>query len=224
MHRSRPLLFASLPADEMEHLCARISPWQASKGSTIYTEGEEVKGLYLIDVGRVQFDLHSFEGRRLVVGFLGPGHVFGDVELIEGSPALTSAVAAQAVTGWWLSAADFHNTLIHTPHFNILMMRSLARNTRLHHLLYRHSVLMSPDERLAMALLALERQQHPGDPNDGGHLIRTTQDSLALVLGTTRQCVSKHLKQWETDGWIAIHYGGIQITNRVAIAALLQRG
>ncbi|HEX5356222.1 MAG TPA: Crp/Fnr family transcriptional regulator [Aquabacterium sp.] len=217
---SHPRFIADLPEQELKHLCALISPWRARKGSTVHAEGEEVKALYMLDAGRMQFEIHALDGRKLVVGFAGAGRAFGELEVVEGGPALASAVVNQAATGWRLSVPDFHAVLPHTPRFAALMLRTTARNARIHHLLYRHSLLMSPDERLALALLSMGRHGHT-DATPDHELIQTTQDMLAQMLGTTRQCVSKHLRQWENAGWIAIQYGGITILDRQAISALL---
>lgn len=217
---SRPRFIAHLPESELTHLCALISPWRARKGCTVHAEGELVSALYMLDSGRMQFELHALDGRKLVLGFVGAGRSFGELEVVEGGPALASAVVNQAATGWRLSAADFHAVLPHTPHFAALMLRTTARNARIHHLLYRHSLLMSPDERLALALLSMARHACEA-ASPSGELIQATQDMLAQMLGATRQCVSKHLKRWEAAGWIAIQYGGILLLDRPAIAALL---
>jgi CRP-like cAMP-binding protein len=81
-------------------------------------------------------------------------------------------------------------------------------------------LLMTPQVRLVVALLSMSRR----GVADGAQLsefIQTTQVMLAQMLGTTRQCVSKHLRQWEAAGWITIQYGGIQVEDRAAIADLL---
>lgn len=217
---SRPRFIADLPQQELDLLCARLSPWKAGKGSIVHAEGDEVKALYMLDAGRMQFEVHAFDGRKLVLGFVGPGQSFGELEVVEGGPALAAAVVNQPASGWRLSVADFHAVLPHTPHFAALMLRTTARNARIHHLLYRHSLLMSPDERLALALLSMRRHLCDDEPAQPER-VQVTQDMLAQMLGTTRQCVSKHLKQWEAAGWIAIQYGGITIQDSQAITALL---
>lgn len=217
---SRPRFIADLPEQELKVLCARISPWKARKGSTVHAEGEAVQALYMLDAGRMQFEVHALDGRKLVLGFVGEGRSFGELEVVEGGPALAAAVVNQAASGWRLSVPDFHAVLPHTPHFAALMLRTTARNARIHHLLYRHSLLMSPDERLALALLSMRRHGQTDAPPEH-EVIQTTQDMLAQMLGTTRQCVGKHLKQWEAAGWITIKYGGITLLDGEAIAALL---
>ncbi|MDO9234664.1 MAG: Crp/Fnr family transcriptional regulator [Aquabacterium sp.] len=217
---SLALFISHLPENELKHLSAVLRPWRERKGVTVHPEGGVVRALYMIDSGSVRFELNTPDGRTVVLGFSGAGRSFGELEVIEKNPALAAAVVNQSATGWQLDVDDFHAVLPQTPVFAQLMLRTTARNARIHHMLYRHSLLMTPEARLALTLLSMAR--HHASPTDAaGDLIEVTQDMLAQLVGSTRQCVSKHLRQWDQNGWVAIQYGGIRLIQHEAIAALV---
>ena len=59
----------------------------------------------------------------------------------------------------------------------------------------------SVDRRLAAALLALTDKG-----ND-----RVTHQQLAVEVGTAREVVSRHLKKFESHGWVALGRGRVEI-------------
>lgn len=67
------------------------------------------------------------------------------------------------------------------------------------------------DKRLAQKLL--ER----ADPQ--GQLSATHQD-LAVELGTAREVVSRHLKEFQRRGWLELTRGQISVTNRPGLEGL----
>lgn len=67
------------------------------------------------------------------------------------------------------------------------------------------------DHRLAAALL-----KQGLDHNS----INTTHQQLAQDLGTAREVVSRLLKEFEHRGWVKLHRGRIEFTNKQALARL----
>jgi CRP/FNR family transcriptional regulator len=53
------------------------------------------------------------------------------------------------------------------------------------------------------------------------YAIKLSQEELAASLGVTRQSISKVLKNWQRNKWIAISYGNVEIQNKAALQSLL---
>jgi CRP-like cAMP-binding protein len=72
-------------------------------------------------------------------------------------------------------------------------------------------------ERLAKQLLTLADIH--GEDTAAGRRIRLhlPQEDLGRMLGTSRQSVSKILKRFEAQGWIAVAYGHITICDAAAL-------
>jgi len=70
------------------------------------------------------------------------------------------------------------------------------------------------DRRLAETLLDLHGEKTP--------VIKTHQE-LALELGVSRETVSRHLKCFETLGWVRLGRGAIEIRSPETLARIAER-
>jgi len=66
------------------------------------------------------------------------------------------------------------------------------------------------DVRLAGVLLELDRKQ----------VEKITHQDIAVELGTAREVVSRHLKRFESEGWVQLGRGQVSIVDRPQIEAL----
>lgn len=51
--------------------------------------------------------------------------------------------------------------------------------------------------------------------------LQVTQTELAPAVGATREAVNKRLRELERYGWIELHRGAIEATDRAALEGLL---
>lgn len=197
-----------------------LRPWQARKGTTLFHQNDHPHSLFFLATGFVRYEVTQSDGKHLLLAFSKPGSCFCDLEIFAGSPALCSAVAHTAVTGWQMDADMAVKALDAVPGFASVITGHLAKVSRFQRLMYQASVLRAPHERLAIVLLWLsstsDGQEDPDQP-----LLQISQAMLAQMLALSRQCISKHLQQWKDAGWIASHYRGLRVVDRPALAALL---
>jgi Fe-S-cluster-containing dehydrogenase component/CRP-like cAMP-binding protein len=98
-HRATRDLFGTLaftrdlPARDIDVLLDAARHRRAPRGEVIYRAGDAAEDLFLLAEGRVQIQTES-EARLHVHGYLGPGDLFGERELLEGTARATSAVAS----------------------------------------------------------------------------------------------------------------------------------
>lgn len=67
---------------------------------------------------------------------------------------------------------------------------------------------------LAQRLIELAKEPH----------LAVTQQQLASELGTAREAVSRRLNEFQRRGWLTLMRGGMDITDRNAIARLATEG
>ncbi|MEI6712391.1 MAG: Crp/Fnr family transcriptional regulator [Verrucomicrobiota bacterium] len=82
-------LFNNLTNDELVAFTSILSPWEVGAGAQILAEGQIVTHLYLIDDGAVQVRRMA-QGREMLLGRLGPGAFFGEVNLFDPGTATAS--------------------------------------------------------------------------------------------------------------------------------------
>ena len=110
--------------------------------------------------------------------------------------------------------------LMRSTTFARAMSVLLSSRVRLLYGLVEDAMLRSISTRVARRLLALAR----GDATlarDARSVVPVSQEALAMMLGVTRQTLSRELKALARDGVIAPGYGRIEI---VSLAALKAKG
>lgn len=114
------------------------------------------------------------------------------------------------VSAFAIPAYVFHRCLAHSAFFRDFVFRSFS--TRLADVMKRMESISfgSIDQKLAKALLA----------NDA-RIISKTHHELALEMGSVREVVSRHLKRFESYGWLSLSRGSIQILNVDALQQVL---
>jgi len=86
--------FSTLPRHEVEKLKNTCRIQKYTSGTKILLEGEEVKEILLVVEGQVSV-VKTHEGRKKTLFTLDPGDTYGDVEVLNGTPALTTLIGYQ---------------------------------------------------------------------------------------------------------------------------------
>lgn len=101
------------------------APKTFRSGEPIFREGDAADCLYVVREGEVDITL----GNRLLKA-LGPGDIFGEMALIDGSPRSASAVARSDVTLIPVNEKQFVFLVGQLPYFALGVMRVLAERLR----------------------------------------------------------------------------------------------
>ena len=89
-------LFHGLPDAQIEDLGMIVLEQDVNRGQTIFSEGDEGKGFYVVSDGRVKIFKLSLEGKEQILHIFGPGEPFGEVPVFAGEnfPATATAIAS----------------------------------------------------------------------------------------------------------------------------------
>ncbi|MGE4281686.1 MAG: Crp/Fnr family transcriptional regulator [Magnetospirillum sp.] len=68
-----------------------------SKGAVIFKEGDSGREAYLLQKGKVRI-FKNVSGRRITIGTVGPGQVFGEMALLDNGVRMGTAFAEEDVT------------------------------------------------------------------------------------------------------------------------------
>jgi CRP/FNR family cyclic AMP-dependent transcriptional regulator len=82
-------LFSHLTDDELAAFQSILLPWEVENGTQILSEGQIVTHLYIVDDGAVQVRRMA-QNRELLLARLGPGSIFGEVNLFDPGTATAS--------------------------------------------------------------------------------------------------------------------------------------
>ena len=105
-------LFRSLPAGDLVKLIHHAETRRLKKGEIVFKGGDISDGVYLIEQGHIEFE-PAFPGG--MDGNYGPGHCFGEIELLTREPRQESATAQDDVQLLFIPADDFNSVMAQSP-------------------------------------------------------------------------------------------------------------
>jgi CRP-like cAMP-binding protein len=104
---------------------AGFPPKRYAAGDTVFAEGDKGDAMYVVRTGAL-----AIERNGKVIETLGPGGVFGEMALIDGSPRGATVRATTDCEVAPLNEKTFLFLVHETPFFAIAVMRTLADRLR----------------------------------------------------------------------------------------------
>lgn len=195
-------IFAELDEAARAHLAERCVTRKVPAGHVLFTAGEECRGLYMIETGRVRIYRASPEGREQVLHVEGPGRTVAELPLFDGGAYPASAVTIEESRLVFLPRAAFEALYRSQPDVAHAIIRALGR--RLRHLVRLTETLAFRDVAARLALLLVGYAERSGTVTADGTTIdlQRTQEELALEIGAARESVSRAMKQLRRKGLV----------------------
>lgn len=185
-------------------------------GQFAFRSGDHCNAYFILIDGSVRVQLLSAEGREITLYRVRPGGtcVLTTSCLLGRQDYPAEAIAETAVETIVIPADFFQLALDRVPAFREQVFSGFSG--RLTNMIDRISELaFTPiDARLASALLEMYRD---GDEH-------VTHQQLAVELGTAREVVSRHLKRFETRGWLKLGRGRISVTDAESLETVADAG
>ena len=209
MFRQIPL-FADLADQDLGQIAEASVTRTFNKNSIVITEGDSSNSLYIILSGEVKIYVSDADGKTNIVNRLGPGDYFGELSLIDDEPRSASVEAVSKCKMSILSRQDFVGYIEQHPHVAIHLLKGIGqrlRNTTNH---AKNLALMDVFGRIAHVLLQAAHEED-------GRLITPplTQQDIADEVGSSREMVSRILKDLKSGGYISMDGKRIVINKRI---------
>jgi CRP-like cAMP-binding protein len=219
-HIARVPLFEGLPPDQIEDLGMIVTDQVFRKGETIFSEGEDGNGFYVVITGRVKIFKLSAEGKEQILHFFGPGEPFGEVPVFAGQHFPANAEALEESRVFFFSRKSFVALVKRNPSLALNMLAVLSRRLRRFAALIDDLSLKEVPGRLAAYLLYLS-DQHKGSKDLE---LAITKTQLASLLGTIPETLSRILGKLSSQGLIETDGRRIRILEKEALRDLAESG
>lgn len=179
--------------------------------SRLFEVGMVCHNYLLVIEGSVRVQLLSESGREVTLYRVLPGEscVLTTSCLMGNNPYPAFSEAEKDVVAFAVDREHFVNALNGSPVFRRFVFDNLGHRFADVIARIEMTFLGKIDSKLAIALL--------NECDKDGH-VRTTHQLLAVELGTAREVVSRHLKQFEHRGWVRLGRGEIRVMDRDALA------
>lgn len=207
-------LFAALEPVLRRRLADTARWLSYETGEIVFWDGDEARGIYLLDSGWLKVVKSSPSGREQVVKFLGPGELFNEIGVLANQPNPATAVALEPAGMWLIPREALLDLLRRHPPFARHLIEQLAG--RVLHLVELVSDLSLRTVRSRLARLLLEDMA-------AGEFHRPrwyTQAELAARLGTVPDVIQRVLRSLVDDELIEVERHRITIHDRDALARI----
>jgi CRP/FNR family cyclic AMP-dependent transcriptional regulator len=187
------------------------------RSEKIYSQGDPTKGVKYIQEGGVKLSVVNEVGKEAVVAMLGPGDFFGE-GCLAGQPVCMATATAMVPTSVLFIEKNEMMRVLRTEHAfsDLFIHHMLTRNIRIEEDLV-DQLFNSSEKRLARTLLLLARYGKEDQPH--GLLPKTSQETLAEMIGTTRSRVNFFMNKFRKLGFIKYN-GGIEINTSLLSVVL----
>lgn len=212
--------FAALPHALRVQMVKQCELLRLQHGEMLFRQGDPPSNLYALVSGELKTSSLREDGREAILAVLEPGIWFGEISLIDGLPRTHDATAIGQVDVLLLPRAAF-DALMQQAVFARAIAGLLAGRVRLLYGIVEDATLRSTRARIARRLLLLAR----GDMAGMAQLrprVPVSQEGLAMMLGISRQTLSKELRLLADDGVIALGYGYIEVVSEPGLQCLAQ--
>ena len=192
------------------------------KGHNISGPDQVQRAFYSVLSGSVRMSVNFADGREFVMAFLEPGNMIGlrcclDMRAPQTDTFAETDVEALMLTAQQLQTLMHENTAVLDAVIAMLCLRMRILTDGIEQF-----AIWGPRARLAARLILLARTH--GQPTERAHeiAISISQESLAAMIGTSRQTVNKLLADLERWGAIRNDYNRIIVGDQKVLAGLLE--
>jgi CRP/FNR family transcriptional regulator, dissimilatory nitrate respiration regulator len=213
-------LFEGLPSDQMEDLVMILTDQVFRKGETVFSEGEEANGFYVVARGRVKVYKLSPDGKEQILHIFGPGDPFGEVPVFTGQRFPAHAEALEESRVLFFPKQSFVKLITQNPTLALNMLGVLSKRLRRFTALIDDLSLKEVPGRLAAHLLFLSRKEKGSKELE----LSITKAQLASLLGTIPETLSRILAKMTAQGLIETQGRRIRILDRESLQELVDSG
>lgn len=206
-------LFSSLQDKELEAIFRFSTTKKCPKDMLILLEKEDGDTLFIILKGKVKVSNFSESGKEVIFSILSDGDFFGEMSLLDGKPRSASVTALEDSELRLIRRHDFFWVIEKYPRISFRLLEELTGRLRKADQRIESMAILDVTGRIAGVLLQLAEER--GIPSEQGILIqsRPIHQDLANMVGTTRETVTRVLKQLELKNYITMSGKDLIIVN-----------
>lgn len=207
-------VFQNLSDDEMVLIESILESSRYSKGSLVFTEGEQSEFLFVVKSGLIKLTQCNREGKQHILRFLFPGDYFGQFALLHHKQNYVTAEVLETADVCRLHRKDFLPLLEKSPSLAFSFLKSLSEQLHQAEELAGSFHIYDVEKRLARMLVYLyNRNQKEGitQPLISSIKLPAAKKEFAAMIGTTAETLSRKLNSMEAMDIIRVQQRKVEI-------------
>ncbi len=213
-------LFRHMNQEAMERANQISVMTELKRRTPVYLPGDPADKVYLLKRGVVKIATLTEEGKEIVLAFLHPGDVFGELAVVDPSPRDHYAEVHEDALICIFSRNDFLELMKSFPDLGfrvtkLLGLRVRRLSNRVENLLFK-----SAHARVAQTLLDLAEEY--GVKDAGGILLtlKLSQQELGSLVGLSRESVNLCLSDFKKQGLVEASGRSLRLLDPEKLAGL----
>jgi CRP/FNR family transcriptional regulator, cyclic AMP receptor protein len=207
--------FQDLTPREMQELDRITTMSRVPRGRVFYRPEEPGEVLFILKDGHVHLYRINPEGKKLVIGNLGPHTIFGEMALLGSKMHNTFAEAIDDCLICVMSRTDLERVILNKPQVALRLLELMGKRLSEAEDQLENMAFKGIPARLASLLLRLVEEQGSNE------IVGMTHQDLADSVGTYRETATQVLNALKMQGLIEIgrkHITIIEVEKLVEIA------
>ena len=192
------------------------------EGAVLFAEAQPVRGVFLVCRGSVKLSISAGDGKTLITHIAEQGEVLGLSSAFTGNPYKSTAETLEPTQVNFVRRDDFMKFVREYEDACVKAAKQLgaeceSNSDHIRALGLSHSAA----EKLAHLLLSWCNER--GKPCEAGTRVQLlmTHEDISQLIGTSRETVTRLLKEFRDKGIIAIRGSALTILNKPALEALV---
>jgi len=191
-------------------------------GAVLYSEGEAPRGTFLICRGTVKLSMSSGDGKTLITRIAEQGEVLGLSSALSGNAYKATAETLEPSQVNFIKREDFAKFIADFPDACMNANHQLTQECEIEadHL---RALGLSHSAAEKLARLLLSWADEHGRPAESGTRVPLlmTHEDISQLIGTSRETVTRLLKEFREKNIISIKGASLMILSRPALEALV---
>jgi len=182
-----------------------------NEGQHVFYPGDTCEQYLLVLQGSVKAQIISKSGREMLLYRVcsGDSCVLTTSCLMSGDVYPAEGIAESEVLAFVISAQAFYRCMDRSSFFREFVFKKFSARLSEVIGLLEDVNFTGIDSRLCKALL-----------NEKKEIVALTHQELAVILGSAREVISRHLKRFESLGWVSLGRGTVTLLDKEALDGL----
>lgn len=217
------LLFSGLNDQDLGSLEAITVRRSFTKAETLFSEGEEAAGFYLLVSGHIKMCRVSPDGREKVLHFVRPGETFAEAAFFGDGTYPADARGLEAGEVLFLPKQGFMGLMEKNPQFALNLVVSLSLSLRRFARQIEELTFADVASRLASFLVKRAEEKSTSYGGITYLELGIKKGELAAQLGTASETVSRTFRKLKEDGVIELEGRKVTILQMERLQKLANR-
>lgn len=216
------LWFSELTPEAQTYVLNLVKVLPLQAGERLYSKGDKGSGFHCVLEGRIRVSNINSSGKEMVLAYLDKGSSFGEISMFDGLGRTHDAHAEGQTTLAFISESDFRSLVDKFPHVYEYFTRLICARLRTAFSFIDASATLSLKQQLAKRLILHSSNFGQIFSTTNTTVIQVSQESLAMMINSSRQTVNRLLKEMEKQGLLRSHYGRITLLDTPALKDLCE--